>query len=430
MICGDIMTMPGLPKVPSAERIDLDANGKVVGLFWTGVGRRRRPGCLRHHGAMPPPITLDDLRRYAVARTLFTPTTLGARDRAARLRAGRSDPRAGARAGPDPAPPRQGLPRRRPRAPLSRGSPIEEDFFVNYGFLPRAHLALMHPRTPRAAWTPATRAPGRATVLEFVRERGPAHPREVDAHFAHGQRHELTGAARRNATTHLLDGMHYRGLLRVARRDGGTRIYAPPRTRRRRRARRRAPQRARRAGRRSSCASTRRCRRRAWRYLVRLLRLRRAASAPQTQAALRAARERARAARDRRRRPGTGRPTRTRARAPCARRARCACSRRSIRSSGTGGASSCSGAGPIASRPTRRRRSASSATTRCRCCGATSVDRLGQPVRSATARCSAEIGYAAGRPPRDAAFARALDDELRAHARLPRRRRRAAADPP
>jgi len=33
MICGDIMTMPGLPKVPSAEKIDIDDNGKVVGLF-------------------------------------------------------------------------------------------------------------------------------------------------------------------------------------------------------------------------------------------------------------------------------------------------------------------------------------------------------------------------------------------------------------
>jgi formate--tetrahydrofolate ligase len=33
MICGDIMTMPGLPRVPAAERIDIDANGKVVGLF-------------------------------------------------------------------------------------------------------------------------------------------------------------------------------------------------------------------------------------------------------------------------------------------------------------------------------------------------------------------------------------------------------------
>jgi len=32
MICGDIMTMPGLPKVPSAVKIDL-VDGKVVGLF-------------------------------------------------------------------------------------------------------------------------------------------------------------------------------------------------------------------------------------------------------------------------------------------------------------------------------------------------------------------------------------------------------------
>ena len=33
MICGDMMTMPGLPKVPSAEKIDVTDEGKVVGLF-------------------------------------------------------------------------------------------------------------------------------------------------------------------------------------------------------------------------------------------------------------------------------------------------------------------------------------------------------------------------------------------------------------
>ena len=33
MICGDVMTMPGLPKEPSAARIDINADGKVVGLF-------------------------------------------------------------------------------------------------------------------------------------------------------------------------------------------------------------------------------------------------------------------------------------------------------------------------------------------------------------------------------------------------------------
>ena len=33
MVCGDIMTMPGLPKIPSADMIDIDDNGKVVGLL-------------------------------------------------------------------------------------------------------------------------------------------------------------------------------------------------------------------------------------------------------------------------------------------------------------------------------------------------------------------------------------------------------------
>jgi formate--tetrahydrofolate ligase len=32
-ICGDMMTMPGLPKVPAAEGIDIDANGVISGLF-------------------------------------------------------------------------------------------------------------------------------------------------------------------------------------------------------------------------------------------------------------------------------------------------------------------------------------------------------------------------------------------------------------
>jgi len=32
-VCGDMMTMPGLPKVPSSEKVDIDANGNIVGLF-------------------------------------------------------------------------------------------------------------------------------------------------------------------------------------------------------------------------------------------------------------------------------------------------------------------------------------------------------------------------------------------------------------
>ena len=32
-ICGDIMTMPGLPKHPASEKIDVDAYGQITGLF-------------------------------------------------------------------------------------------------------------------------------------------------------------------------------------------------------------------------------------------------------------------------------------------------------------------------------------------------------------------------------------------------------------
>ena len=33
MVCGDVMTMPGLPRVPSAAAIDVDDDGKIIGLF-------------------------------------------------------------------------------------------------------------------------------------------------------------------------------------------------------------------------------------------------------------------------------------------------------------------------------------------------------------------------------------------------------------
>ena len=168
-------------------------------------------------------VTLDHLRRYAIARSLFKPTTL--RRAIDKLGFVQADPiRAPARAQDLTLRHRvQGyragdLERRYPRLPL------EEDFFVNYGYLPRAHHELMHPRTARTVWTPA-RAEKAAAVLEFIRERGAVHPRKVDEHFAHGKVTNWFGGSS-NASTQLLDVMHYRGLLRVARREGGTRIYA------------------------------------------------------------------------------------------------------------------------------------------------------------------------------------------------------------
>jgi uncharacterized protein YcaQ len=106
---------------------------------------------------------------------------------------------------------------------------VEEDFFINYGFVTRALQALMHPRSAqgRRPWTAARRKRA-LELLEFVRERGAVHPREVDAHFDHGTVKNYWGGSS-SATTQLLDVMHYRGLLRVARREGGIRIYAEQR---------------------------------------------------------------------------------------------------------------------------------------------------------------------------------------------------------
>jgi formate--tetrahydrofolate ligase len=33
VVCGDVMTMPGLPKIPSSEAIDIDDQGRVIGVF-------------------------------------------------------------------------------------------------------------------------------------------------------------------------------------------------------------------------------------------------------------------------------------------------------------------------------------------------------------------------------------------------------------
>ena len=169
-------------------------------------------------------ITLDDLRRFAVARSLFAPTTLKrALDRLGFVQA---DPiRAPARA--------QDLMLRH-RVKDYRAGDLErryaklgiaEDFFINYGFVTSALQALMHPRSEPCVPWPAARRKRAQLLLDFVRERGAVHPREVDAYFSHGRVTNYWGGSS-NATTHLLDAMHYRGMLRVARRDGGVRIYA------------------------------------------------------------------------------------------------------------------------------------------------------------------------------------------------------------
>lgn len=175
-------------------------------------------------------ITADDLRRFTVSRSLFEPTTL--KRALQRLGFVQADPiRAPARA-------QDLILRHRVRnyraGDLERRYAqlgIEEDFFINYGFVTREVQALMHPRSDRCVPAegivrlPRARRTRALAILQFVQERGEVHPQEVDEQFSHGKVRNYWGGTS-NATTHLLDGMHYQGLLRVVRREKGIRVYA------------------------------------------------------------------------------------------------------------------------------------------------------------------------------------------------------------
>nr|AJF34468.1 hypothetical protein [Eleftheria terrae] len=224
----------------SAAQVSTSRNGsRCCTASSRSEGARNSPGhrlcfvpCSAAPGGLRPPrcgiiapmprLTLAHLRRYAAARTLASPTTLmRAIDRLGFVQA---DPiRAPARA--------QDLILRHRVRDYCAGDlerrypllPVDEDCLVNYGFLPRVHLPLLHPRRPRSPWDADTQARAEA-LLAFVRERRRVHPREVEVHFAHGRITNYWGGTS-SATTQLLDRMHYRGLLRVARRDKGIRLY-------------------------------------------------------------------------------------------------------------------------------------------------------------------------------------------------------------
>lgn len=172
--------------------------------------------------ARASPIQLPHLIRYALARSLFKP--LGLRQAVQRLGFVQADPiRKPARA--------QDLILRHRVKDYRAGDlerrygklDLEEDFFINHGFMPRDLHALMHPRSayrawPKAQWDRAHR------LLQFIESRGVVHPREVDEAMAMGRAANWFGGNSR-ASTQLLDGLLYRGLLRVAKRESGIRQF-------------------------------------------------------------------------------------------------------------------------------------------------------------------------------------------------------------
>lgn len=100
---------------------------------------------------------------------------------------------------------------------------VEEDSLYAYGFVSRRVWRLIHPRK-----TTGLSALERK-VFEVVRKFGRMHPRELESHLGRERVINAWGGYSK-ATTQALDDLHYRGLLRVARRENGIRTYeaAPP----------------------------------------------------------------------------------------------------------------------------------------------------------------------------------------------------------
>ncbi|MFD4404773.1 DNA glycosylase AlkZ-like family protein [Nocardia sp. NPDC058499] len=102
---------------------------------------------------------------------------------------------------------------------------IDEDIVYAYGYtVPRLRPILhprRHPRATNGAYPHDTHS---AEVLEFVRERGVVHPRELQEHFGHRGVVNAWGGTS-SATTVLLEELHRYGLLRVADRVSGIRRY-------------------------------------------------------------------------------------------------------------------------------------------------------------------------------------------------------------
>ena len=127
-------------------------------------------------------MTIDELRRHAVTRSLFPPTSLPkALDALGFVQA---DPiRAPARA--------QDLTLRHRVTNYRAGDQerrysrlqVHEDFFINYGFVSDPVFRLMHPRRRGQAPWSVTRGKHVQSLLEFIGARGSVHPRQVDDRF-------------------------------------------------------------------------------------------------------------------------------------------------------------------------------------------------------------------------------------------------------
>jgi hypothetical protein len=169
-------------------------------------------------------LTLAHLKARARAASLLPPTTLA--DAIAGLGFVQADPiRAPARAQDLILRHRVGEYRVGDLERNFRELKLDEDFLYAYGFMPREIARLLHPRLdPRGR--PHRPTGLAAEVLAFVRERGITHPQELAASFGKERAVNNWGGFSK-ATTRALHSLHFHGLLRVAHRRDGIRLYEP-----------------------------------------------------------------------------------------------------------------------------------------------------------------------------------------------------------
>jgi uncharacterized protein YcaQ len=103
--------------------------------------------------------------------------------------------------------------------------PLVEDFVHVYGVLPEASLDLLHPRRRHHTLRVELEHPALARkILNHIERNGATHPRDLTR--ALGSARMINGwGGSSTATTRMLEALHYRGKLRVLRRDSGVKVY-------------------------------------------------------------------------------------------------------------------------------------------------------------------------------------------------------------
>lgn len=102
----------------------------------------------------------------------------------------------------------------------------EEDMIPNYGFVPRAVQALLHPREVEQTRIERVHPALLDEVRAVLQEHAELHPRDLSAQIGRGRVSNAWGG-QSSATTRALDALHYRGEARVTRRLKGIRLYGP-----------------------------------------------------------------------------------------------------------------------------------------------------------------------------------------------------------